>query len=133
MINLFTYLAAVQPTGLGGELKGKGPLGLEGKNPTDVFTLFPSVISTIIGVLTASAILWFIFQFIIGAFGWVSSGGDQKAVEAARSRITNAVIGIILVFGALVLISVLGSLMGLDVLNLRGMLCSLGAGQAKCL
>lgn len=132
MITVFTYLAAVQPTGLGGELKGKGPLGLEGKNPTDVFTLFPNVISTIIGVLTASAILWFIFQFIIGAYGWLAAGGDQKAVETARSRIINAVIGLLLVLGALILISVIGSLLGIDVLNLRKMICNLRAGQATC-
>lgn len=126
MITLFTYLAAVQPTGLGGELKGKGPLGLEGKNPTDVFTLFPNVISTIIGVLTASAIIWFIFQFIIGAYGWLAAGGDQKAVETARTRIMNAVIGLVLVVSALVLITVIGSLLGIDVLNLGFTIVKLG-------
>lgn len=119
------YLAQIKPTGLGGELKGIGPLGLEGKNPVEVFTLFPQIISNIIGVLTAAAIIWFIFQFIIGAFGWITAGGDQKAVEGARARITNAVIGIILVVIALVLISLLGSLLGIDVLNLKGAICKL--------
>lgn len=126
MITVLTYLAAVQPTGLGGELKGTGPLGLQGKNPTDVFTLFPNVISTIIGVLTASAILWFIFQFIIGAYGWLAAGGDQKAVETARSRIMNAVIGLVLVVSALVIITVIGSILGINILNLGSTIVILG-------
>lgn len=129
MSTLFTYLAQVKPTGLGGELKGKGPLGLEGKNPTDVFTLFPNVISTIIGVLTASAILWFIFQFIIGAYGWLAAGGDQKAVETARARIMNAVIGLVLVVSALVIITVIGSLLGINILNLGSTIVILGPSK----
>ncbi len=129
MITLSTYLAAVQPTGLGGEFKGKGPLGLEGKNPTDVFTLFPNVISTIIGVLTAAGILWFIFQFIIGAYGWLAAGSDSKAVEAARARIMNAVIGLVLVVSALVLITVIGSILGINILNLGSTIVILGPNR----
>lgn len=123
---ILNFLALVQPTGLGGELKGRGPLGLEGKTPMDVFTIFPNVISTIIGVLTAAAIIWFIFQFIIGAFGWLAAGGDSKAVETARARIMNAVIGLILVVSALVIITVIGSILGINILNLGSTLVILG-------
>lgn len=118
---LSTYLAQ-NPKSLGGELKGIGPLGLEGKNPWDIFTFFPRIISTIIGVLTAAAILWFILQFILGTYKWISSGGDSKAVESARSQIIQAVTGFILVLLALVLLSVLGGIFGLDLLDLQGIL-----------
>ena len=68
---MISLLLAQTEDKLGGkDLKGIGPLG----NPTDIFTEFPRVISTIIGVLTVVAILWFIVMFILGAIKWISSG-----------------------------------------------------------
>lgn len=111
---MLTLLAQTQ-RGLGGTLKGIGPLG----NPTDATCqLFESTISKIIGVLTVSAILWFLLQLFLGAYGWISAGGDAKAVESARQKITNAIIGLIIIFAALILASVIGYLLGVDILGL---------------
>ncbi|MAG60110.1 hypothetical protein CMO96_04990 [Candidatus Woesebacteria bacterium] len=92
-------------------ISGIGPLG--GVDPSRAPEIFAGTISRIIGVLTVVAILWFVFQIIIGAYGWISAGGDAKSVEAARSRITNAVIGLIVVFVALIFVSVIGFLLGI--------------------
>ncbi len=118
---MFTFLAQV-PNRLGGNVSGVGPLG----NPTDVFSELPKLVSTIIGVMTVSAILWFIFQFILGGYKWISSAGDSKTLEAARTQLTQAIVGLIIVFGTLVLVSVLGNAFGVDVLNLERMLRQLG-------
>lgn len=37
---------------------------------------------------------------LIGGFTYLSSGGDQKAMEKAQSQITNAVIGFVIIFAA---------------------------------
>ncbi|TSC87668.1 MAG: Uncharacterized protein G01um10145_971 [Microgenomates group bacterium Gr01-1014_5] len=120
---MFAYLAQVRNE-LGGNVSGIGPLG----NPTDVFSELPKLVSTIIGVMTVSAILWFIFQFILGGYKWISSAGDSKTLEAARTQLTQAIVGLIIVFGTLVLVSVLGNAFGVDVLNLERMLRQLGPG-----
>lgn len=134
IFSLLTDVGQINITRPGQKVEGIGPLGLLGKNTQEVATLFPQVISNIVGVLTAAAIIWFVFQFIIGAFGWITAGGDQKAVEGARARITNAVIGIIIVAIALVFISLLGSLLGIDILNLKGAICKvLPPGAVGCL
>lgn len=104
-----------------GPIRGIGPLGFEkdtGKTPFNAPELFQTVLSNIIGVLAASGIIWFVFQFIIGAIGWMSAGGDSKAIEEARKRIMNAVIGLVIVLTAVVLISVVGELLGVPVLNI---------------
>lgn len=118
-----TYLAQ-NPTPLG-DLRGPGKIGFDQSTPNDVFSLFPQIISVVIGFLTAVAILWFILQFFLGAIGIISAGGDQKSFEAARSRIFNALVGLIVVISALIFISVLGGVLGIDILNLRVQLIKL--------
>ena len=106
-------------------IQGIGPLGLQNKLTAEVFTVFPNVISLIIGFLTAAAFLWFLLQLFLGAISWISSGGDVKSVEQARSRIMNAVIGLVLVLAALIFFSVIGTVIGIDILNLNAILIKL--------
>ena len=42
-----------------------------------------------------------------GAFDWISSGGEKEKIAKAQSKITSAVIGIILVFVVLVVFNLL--------------------------
>ncbi len=100
-----------------GILKGLGPLGTFEINITTAANLFGKVLSLIIGVMTIVAGIWFIFQFIIGAFGWLTAGADKTAIENAQKRILNAVIGITVVVAAIFLIDLLGRLIGLEILS----------------
>ncbi len=45
-----------------------------------------------------------LFYMLIGAFAWVTSGGDKDAVSAAREKIQAAVIGMILIVAVLAII-----------------------------
>lgn len=106
-----------------GDIRGPGPLGLENVTPRALekgaaADVFVDTISKIIGFLTAVAIIWFIFQFILGAMSWITAGGDAKAVEAAKAKLSNAVLGIVVVLTALVIVGVIGALLKIDILNL---------------
>lgn len=46
--------------------------------------------------LIIAAILAFIF-LILGGLQWITSGGDKAQLEAARGKITNAIVGLIVV------------------------------------
>lgn len=100
-----------------GTLEGLGPLGKFNITKEMAVELFNTVLSNIIGVMTVVAGLWFIFQFIIGAFGWLTAGADKAAVENAQKRITNSLIGLAIVVAAIFLIDLLGTLMGLKILQ----------------
>lgn len=50
-----------------------------------------------------------LFYMMWGAFEWVTSGGEQDKLEAARSKMTNAVIGIILTVVALGVFVLIGT------------------------
>lgn len=108
-------LAAEQQ--IGGQITGNGPLADFLLNAGSIGALFTKGISVIIGVLTVSAGLWFIFQFFLGALGWLSAGGDKTAIENARKKITNAVIGLVIVIAAIFLIDLIGTILGLNILS----------------
>lgn len=125
MIILFNLLAGELEGVPAGEISGPGPLGGEG-GFADAPGLFENVISSIIGILTAAAIIWFVFQFLIGGFSWIGSSGDPKQVEAARNRIYNAVLGLIITLAALAIISLIGTLLNIRILNIKDFICDIG-------
>ena len=93
---------------------GFGPLGLCTTPASGAPSLFEDALSKTVGFLTVCAVLWFAFQFILAAYKWISAGGDSKAVESARSHITQAITGLVLVFVTLTVISVVADLLGID-------------------
>jgi hypothetical protein len=74
-------------------------------------------ISNIIGFITAIGGVFFVLYFVIGAFEWISSGGDKGKVEKARNRMINGAIGLVILVASYAIIGLLGSFIGLDLLN----------------
>lgn len=98
-------------------LRGLGPLGLEGTGAGASIAIFNNVISSIVGIMTIIAAIWFIVQFISGAVSIISSGGDKAKLQEARNRITSGVIGIVITVAAIFIIQVLSQLIGVDLLK----------------
>jgi hypothetical protein len=63
-------------------------------------------------------VLVFFFVMLIGAIQWIASGGDKAAIEAARSKIVNALIGIIVLFSVFVILKIIGDFFGITTLQL---------------
>ena len=101
--------------GSGGGFGGIGPLGLEGKQPGEAPKVFSDIISTVIGFLTIVAALWFIFMVITGGYGWLSAGGDKQKVADAKSKITQAVIGLGVVVVGIIIVRLVTQILGIDV------------------
>ncbi len=113
-------LIAQQAHNLGGIFGGLGPLGNTSGFTADVSpaaALFNRVMSIIIGFLTVVAGLWFVFQFLIGAFSWLTAGGDKAKIQAAQAKITTSILGLAIVIIAIFLIDLIGTLLGLNILS----------------
>jgi len=75
------------------------------------------VISAVIGILLViAAIAAFIF-LILGGLQWITSGGDKTGMEAARNKITSAIVGLIIVAAAWALMLLLGEFTGVKLLQ----------------
>ncbi|MBU3957282.1 pilin [Patescibacteria group bacterium] len=120
-------LAQINLGQLGGE-DGFGPWGWLG-GAEDIGTaagIFTQIISNIIGIMTVVAGIWFFFMLIIGAYGYLTAGGDSKKIEEATKKITGALTGLIVIVLAYALVSLIGSLLGIDILNPQDVIELLG-------
>ena len=115
---IYTLLAQIGcGEGLGGIAKALCGLKGGAGDITTVGDKLNTALSAIIGFLTIIAALWFAIQFIIAGFNWINAGGDKNAIQAAQQKITNSLIGLIIVVSAWVIIAVIGQLLGLSILN----------------
>ena len=92
-----------------GQLKGFGPLG----EANDAPGLFNKFLTNTIGLITIIAFIWFMFLVIIGAVGIMTAGGDKNAVANNAKKITNGLIGLVVLISALFLIQLIGNILGI--------------------
>ncbi|MDD2822583.1 MAG: hypothetical protein PHQ59_00745 [Candidatus Daviesbacteria bacterium] len=74
-----------------------------------------SVLTSSIILIYQVAIVLFVFMIVFGALQWIISGGEKEKIAAAQGRITNAVIGLVILGLAWVIVSVLGNFTGIKV------------------
>src|SRR3989339_2209298 len=75
---------------------------------TGALDVFSNFIKSLIGIVFVIAVLSFMFLIAWGAVQWILSGGDKAAVQSAQSKITNAIIGLVVLFAAYAILAILG-------------------------
>jgi len=95
---------------------GLGPFGNIGLTQTSGLEAVVKVVSSIIGLMTISATIWFIFQFLTGGTAWITAGGDKGKLKEARDRITHAFIGLIIVVAGWSILALAGQFFNFDIL-----------------
>lgn len=104
-------LADAQLGTIGGE--GLGPFG-EGVDESSALMGITNVVSSVIGFMTIAAGIWFLFHFLIGGFNWITAAGDKAKLQAARDRLTNAFIGLIVVVAGWAILALAGTFFNVD-------------------
>ncbi len=77
------------------------------------------IISGAVSLVLILVSLVFFFILVLGGLKWVTSGGDEKKVGEARAQITNALIGLAIVFAAWAIMKLIGAVFGIDILKLN--------------
>lgn len=86
--------------------------------PAKGFGSISSFISNALVLVFAIAAFIVLIMLIIGAFEWITSGGDKENVAKARNRIINALIGLVILAIAFAMTRLLAAFTGLDLGNL---------------
>lgn len=84
--------------------------------PLTTLTVSSAVSGGIKLILILAALLFF-FMLVLGGIQWIVSGGDKTGSENARKKITSALIGLAIVFSAWAIVSLIGSLFGINIFN----------------
>ena len=79
---------------------------------------FQKFIPSAIGLGFVIGVIIFFFVLLLGAIQWISSGGDKAAVEAARSKLSSAIIGLVVLFSIFAIIKLIEEFFGLSILTL---------------
>ncbi len=101
-----------------GGYKGFGTLGLEQGQTQLASFIFADVISSTIGILSVVAIIWFVIIIITGSLSIMTSGGDKNALEAAKKKISNGIIGLVGVIIGVFVVQLIGTIFGINLLNI---------------
>lgn len=80
---------------------------------TDIGKLIGNIVSL---AMIVAALITFVF-LIWGGIEWIMSCGEKSQTEAARTRITNAFIGLFVVFAAWAIIKVIETFFGICVIG----------------
>lgn len=69
-------------------------------------------LSNLVALIFSLAMIVFVFMLLWGAFDWIMSEGEKEKIASARSKIINAIIGIILFAIAFAVIRLIGVFTG---------------------
>lgn len=86
-----------------------GPLGGLG---------IPGIVSGLITLVLVGASLIFFFILVLGGIRWITSQGDEGKVKEARAQVTQALIGLAVVFAAWAIVRLVQVLFNINILNL---------------
>jgi hypothetical protein len=85
----------------------------------DPFGFFQKLIPNLIGLAFIVGVLIFFFVFVSAAIQWISSGGEKASIEAARGKLMNAVIGLVLLLLVFMIIKLIEAFFGIDILKIN--------------
>ena len=86
-----------------------------GLSAKDVFPNFGKLLSSVVGFALAAAGLIFFFMLVWGGIRYMTAGGDDKSIMAARQTITNAIIGLLIIVSSFVIIKLIALATGADI------------------
>jgi hypothetical protein len=87
-------------------------------NPGKGFAMdIGNVINFVLRVVMVIAVLLVFFYLVLGGIEWITSGGEKGKTEAARNKITSAVIGLIVLAASYAILTLLLRFLGFESLE----------------
>ena len=81
------------------------------------FTNLGGLVDNLIQLAFFAAGLAFFIMLLIGGIQWITVGGDPKALQAVRARITNALIGLLIVVAAFSIAIIIQTVLGISIVS----------------
>ena len=93
-----------------GEVNLNPPTGFENLNSIS----FGGLVGLAISFVLIVAAIAFFFMLVLGGIKWITSGGDKGKTESARSQITAGLVGLVIVFAAWAILTLIESFFGVN-------------------
>jgi hypothetical protein len=83
-------------------------------------TCLPVVLQNVVTFALIASGIVAVFFIIYAGIRYVTSGGDQKRIDAARKTLTWAIIGLIIILAAFFIVALISTLTGVDCIKTFG-------------
>jgi len=93
-----------------------GSLG-SGGNSTGPAAL-GSIIGSLVGLFLILSFISSLLYMLLGGFDWITSGGDKTKLQSARDKITNALVGLVIVGASWAIMMIVANFFGIEFPNL---------------
>lgn len=80
---------------------------------------FQRTIPNFVGLAFLVGSLIFFFMFVTGGIQWIMAGGDKANVETARGKLSNALIGLVILFSTFAVMKFIEIFFGVNLLELN--------------
>ena len=102
-----------QKLSLPGQTAIEGPSGfLNGESAT-----LGTILSRALPIIFIFAGIGLFLMILASGFTLMTSAGDAKKMEAGKQRLTNAILGFIIIFASFWIVQIFGTMFGLDSLT----------------
>ncbi|MCC6711005.1 MAG: hypothetical protein IT416_01495 [Candidatus Pacebacteria bacterium] len=102
------------------DLSGAAQGNLPGAVSADPQKNFRTLLGGLMGGIMVIAAVMVLIFLLWGAIEWITSGGDKGKTEAARNKITQAIIGLIVLAATTAIFMLLQNFLGICVLSFDG-------------
>ena len=76
------------------------------------------MLPVIVGILFIIGVVIFFFVLIIGAIQWIASGGDKNKIQTAQSKLSSAIIGLVILFSFFAIAQLIEVFFSISILEL---------------
>jgi hypothetical protein len=74
--------------------------------------------STLVTLFLIAGTIFFVFHFLLGGISWIQSGGDKAKLEDARSKVTQAITGLMVLLATYAVITLIEFVFGIDIVSI---------------
>jgi hypothetical protein len=74
-----------------------------------------NLLTAALGIATIILLVW----IVMGGFEWILSNGEKQGLENARNKITNGIIGLVIIALAVAIFIFIGEVLGINVLKIN--------------
>lgn len=91
-----------------------GTLGSATGRGVSFFTQF---VPNMVGLVFIVGIVIFVFMLLMAGIQWITAGGDKQALEGAKGRLTQALVGIFIMLSVFAIVKLVETLFGINILS----------------
>ncbi|GAG00420.1 unnamed protein product [marine sediment metagenome] len=87
-----------------------------------------NIISSLLSVALVVGAIALLLFLVWGALEWITAGGDSGKIEKARTRITQSIVGILVLSSVIAIFMIVQNILGVSLINFSGRSGGSGSG-----